>query len=281
MTAAVACVALLAGACASDGAPTGDRADAIRTARVELGGAIAELGAAVVGTEEAVTRVRLGDPPAPDERREAVAAVRDGALAELEDALAATDGAEADSTDPAVEAAFASWWEARGAAADLLDAAAADLGHTELLAGIDATLAEIVQGWEVPGSYSQQVERFTDLRNRARGQVADLEGLEPRPSCSDGVANRREAAVWVADATEELRALVEARRGEEFDARREELTADVYGLDEVSGDPATVLARLDAGDRDCWRPHGATSSAADRFETAVSEVEQALNPDLD
>lgn len=282
MTAAVACVALLAGACASpDDAPSEDRADAIRMARVELGGAIGRIGAAVVGTEEAVTEVRLGEPPAPDERRAGVASVRDGALAELEDALAATAAVEPDSDDPAVEAAFASWREARAAAEDLVDAAAADLDHTERLATVDATLAEIVEGWSAPGSHSEQVARFTELRDRALAQAQDLEAMEPRPSCSDGVPNRREAARRVADATEELRALVEARRGAEFDARRGELTADAYGLDEVSGDPATVLARLDAGDRDCWRPHGATADAADRFETAVGEVERALNPDLD
>ncbi len=278
--AATVCVVLLA-ACASTGDDAGtDRAAEIRAARAVLGGAITDLGGAVVAVDEGVTGVRLGEPPTPDERREAIAELRDETLSELRAALDATADVAVDSDDPAVATAFESWQAAGAAAEELVDAAAADLDHTELLVEVDGTLAEIVTGWAVPGSYSQQVERFTDLADRARAPVTELQGVRARPSCSQSAQRRRDAARWAADSTEELRDLIERRRGEEFDARRQELTASVYGFEEVSGTAETVLARLDAGERDCWRGHGQTPAAVDRIDEAVDAIEDALNPDV-
>lgn len=274
--AAVVCVALVVVACSPDTAPGESRIEEIRAARTVLGPAIGELGGAVLTLEEQVTRVRLGDPPTPGERLSAVEGIRQEVLADLEGALDDTAQVELEGDDPAVEDARTKWQEARTAAEELLQAAPADLDHTRRLAEVDAALAGIVSGWEVPGSYSEQVERFTNLRNRARSEAAGLEAVEPRPPCSTAIERRREAARWTAGATEELRALVEARRGEEFDARRQELHAQVYGQ---GGDPATALARGDAADRECWRDEGATPQAADRFEGAVDGIERALNPD--
>lgn len=276
---AVVCIGLITAACQTDGGAPDSRASAIRAARGVLGSAIADLGSAVVTLEGAVTRVRLGDPPTPTERRDAVAEIRAEELEGLRRALASTEDDEPSSDSPEVRAAVSAWREARRAASALLEAAVADLDHTERLTEIDDALAGIVEGWAAPGSYSQQLERFTELHERARTLSDDLAGPEARPRCSRSLQRRQRAARWTTQSTEELRGLIERRRGEEFDTRRQELTATVYGFDDVPADPMTVLARLDARERDCWQGNGATPAAADRFETAVEEVEDALNPE--
>lgn len=278
LIAAVVCTALLLGGCATQSAPDGDtEAEAIREAREVLGNAVSELGAAVVATEDAVTAVRLGQPPAPTDRLAALEDVRTDTLTALDDALETT-ALDLPDEPAAVRDAQQAWEEARGAARDLLDTANSDLDHTERLVALDAELAEIVSSWETPGSHSQQVERFTSLRNRARSLANDLQGEEPRPACSRAIARRAEAAEWVATSTDELLTLIQSRRGEEFDARRQALTADPYGFEDVEGDPATLLGELDDRDRDCWEAEGATPHAREAFDGAIDRVERALNP---
>lgn len=274
----VVCTALLAAGCVAEtGSEPPDEAEAIREAREILGNAISELGAAVVATEEAVTAVRLGDPPALSDRLAAVEDTRTGTLAALDDALETTT-LDLPDEPQAVSDAQRAWEDARDAARDLLDTANLDLDHTRGLVGTDAAIAEIVASWETPGSYSQQLERFTSLRDRARALSSDLQEEEPRPDCSGATARRRQAADWVATSTDELRTLIEDRRGEEFDARRQELTADPYGFEEVAGDPRALLGELDGRDRECWETQGATSQAKRAFDEAIGRVERSLNP---
>lgn len=275
----IICVALLVAGCApQDGSEPDADAQAIREAREVLGNAISQLGAAVVTTEETVTSLRLGDPAEPDARRAAVEDARTSTLQALDDALSTT---ALNLPDEPVEVRDAQegWEAARTAAKDLRDAAEADLDHITRLADIDAELAEIVTSWDTPGSYSQQVERFTSMRNRARSMASELQDEEPRPGCSGATDRRRQAAEWVASATDELRTLIESRRGEEFDARRQELEAQPYGFEGVGGTPTGLLGQSDERDEDCWRAEGATPTATKAFEDAIERIEQALNPD--
>ena len=275
----IICVALLVGGCAAqDGSEPDADAQAIREAREVLGNAISQLGAAVVATEETVTSLRLGDPPQPDERRAAIEDARTGTLQALDDALSTT-ALNLPDEPAAVRDAQEGWEAARTTGKQLREAAEADLDHTAHLADIDAELAEIIASWDTPGSYSQQVERFTSMRNRARSIARDLREEEPRPDCSSATDRRREAAEWVASATDELQTLIESRRGEEFDARRQELEAEPYGFEGVDGSPSGLLGRSDERDDECWRTEGATPTAAQAFDDAIERIERALNPD--
>lgn len=274
----IICVALLVGGCAAqDGSDPDADARAIREAREVLGNAISQLGAAVVATEETITALRLGDPAQPDGRRAAVEDARTGTLEALDDALSTT-ALDLPDEPAAVAEAQEAWEAAMTAGQELRDAAEADLDHTGHLAQIDAELAEIVTSWDTPGSYSQQVERFTSMRNRARSMATDLQEEEPRPGCSGATDRRRQAAEWVASATDELRTLIESRRGEEFDARRQELEAEPYGFEGVDGQPDRLLGQLDEHDEECWQTEGATPTATRAFDAAIERIEQALNP---
>lgn len=277
----VAAVALLAPAgCSSPGtsdpaATTADpdqRIDTIRQLRSTVGPRSAELGTAAATLVQQLDEFHAAPPRDPTVRRETVATIRSGSLALLERTL---DGygpdLVGDETGPDAEDVSAAMGEVRGAAVALARAAVEDLQRVEEAAEAEERLAAAVEAWSEPGSRNEQLQRLEEVAGEVDALATELEAVEDVPACSGLVARRAEAARAVAAHTRELRALVEQRRGDEFDARRDELLQDPYGT-------GGLLVEEDRREIGCWREAGPVVAAADEFAAALDRLEEALNP---
>lgn len=271
-------VSVLAGACSTGGtvAPTPtftttERIEEIRAARMAVAEPAVALGEAVTTVALAVRDARIEVDEDPADRRETVAFIRDGALVTLDTATSDASDVELEGTSDDIEKARDAWTAAQQAAANLDDAARADLDLVVTLADAEDRLAEFVRVWRQPGSRSQQIERLGETADAADAVADDLEAVEERPACSDAVQRRVEAARYVAEASRELRSLVEGYRGNEFDERVEELTDDPYGQ-------TVPFHRADAVEVTCWQDNSEVTAARDAVRSALDELQAALNP---
>lgn len=266
--------ALAATACdrALDGGATPDRVAEIRAARRAVGAQAQVLGTAATDVTARVSALRLGEPPGHRERLDLVDTLIEEAVSTLSSAVTAAEAAQIAGSAPDVIAARRAWDDAREAARQLVGAATTDLAQVERLAGIDARLGEIVTEWDTPGDHSEQLARFEELAARATALADELDGADERPACAEAFARRATAARHVAAASLELRDLVAARDGIGFDARREVLGADPYGLGRQH------VAAADVDDRKCWERDGATVVAGRAVEAALRDLEAALDP---
>lgn len=270
---------LTAVSCAqSDPRSVAERVEEVRRARLAYAAPAAVLGSVVRDAEQQISRVRLGVPPDPGARVRAVAAARRAALERLRVSIADARQLQVDASGPDAGAAAVAWRSAVQAASRLLAVARADLDHTAVLAETDQQLGRIVAGWDAPGSYTAQLRRFAAARSKASALILRLRTRDPRPPCGRSLARRVTAADAVVEASGELRALVAARRGEAFDARRAALAIDPFGVGPSRGVARTALARLDATEASCWRAEGATPSEAARTLDALENLQAALNP---
>ena len=249
------------------------RIAAVRAARDAVGDAASTLGEAANETDAQVSEVRLSEISAPSARRDAVNRVRAGALADLQTAIDAAADVTIPGDSPDVTAARAAWDRAQQDAAHLAAAARDDLGLAGSLADAEVKLDDVVAGWDQPGSYSQQLARFADLTDQAR-QVLDTLRALPPPPCSAYLQRRMDAAHAVISETVELRGLIQRRAGNEFDARREALAPDPFGI-------GALLSDLDNKDASCWKERGRTPVAVADVRGALQDLVTALNPELD
>lgn len=272
---------LLAAACSSpepEPSPTATTADpderiaTILELRPAVGPAASEVGSAVATLAEQVEEL-AGDPPAePDVRRRTAATIRSGALTLLTDALEGFGPDLAgEASGPDAEAVRAALDGTRTEATALAEVADRELALVERTADAEDELATMVAAWSEPGSRNEQLELLAEVAEGADDLADELGGIEDVPTCARRLERRAAAARTVASATRELRALVEARRGEEFDARRQELLADPYG----TGGP---LVDGDRADADCWRREAPVVDRAAGVAAALADLEAALNP---
>lgn len=272
---------LLATLAACDpGSPVGSRQpslDDVRAGRAAYGPAAEMVGSSVL---EVVELVRLGrqepaasDPDGvPDEQRSrAVAAVRDEAdrLATILDDHEPAMIAPVDRDGEVLLAAADEAWTAVVAAARGVVAAAraeADLLGTFFDA--EQAMAEVVAGWDEPGSRSQQRERFGELVQRARGTVTALEAARDAPGCSGALRARLDAAQLVSERTQELATHVERGQGAGFDEARARFAQDPWH---------DRLAQADDQDAACWQEASPVVVAAQEVEARLDRLVEALN----
>lgn len=278
---AAAVVAVLLGvpACTPSSGPepaaTDDADERIATVlalRSAAGPPAAELGSAAATVTQQLADLRAALPVDPADRVAAAGELRDGALARLEDARDAVGPELAGDADgPDADAVRAALGDAVDAADALLAAATEDLVLLERAADADARLVRVVAAWEEPGSRNEQLGRLAEVAAEADTLAAELGPSDDVPGCSDAVARRARAAEAMADASRELRGLVERRRGEEFDARRAELASDPAAS-------TRALVEADRGELDCWREESPVVARAAEVAGSLEELEAALNP---
>ncbi|MBW3659850.1 MAG: hypothetical protein KY457_14515 [Actinobacteria bacterium] len=238
--------------------------------RAEVGPPAADLGTAAATLVQELDELRAELPVDPDQRRSVIEAVRTGVLADLAEAHARAD-VDVAGDGPDAAAVAGALRDARAAADALAAAADEDLAVLDRAADADVRLSAVVAAWVEPGSRSQQLARLEEAATRADALAAELGAAEDDPACAAVLARRTAAATTVADASRELHALVERRRGEEFDARRRELAQD----------PAASTRTLVDADRagiDCWRAEAEPVELAAAVAEALEELERALNP---
>lgn len=202
-----------------------DRIEAIRQAREAVEEPAVALGTAALTLTERVERLATIGA---DDLEAALDSV-DEASADLRDA--ATDASEVEfdrSTSDTAEAAAALQVAAAGgeeaaAGGDTLVAVIARAAE------IDERLAELVAGWEERGSRRELTDHFADLAEQADQLADEVEEEATDQACSAVLELRVRAARSVAAGTRELRELVAAYRGNEYDVRQPELLADPYG----------------------------------------------------
>ncbi|MBW3620956.1 MAG: hypothetical protein KY461_11975 [Actinobacteria bacterium] len=258
---------------ATEDTPTADeRIATVRALRAAVGADAAALGTAAATVALELDRLHASLPAGPAERRAAVAAAEDATLDPLRDALEGFGPDLAgDATGPDAEAVRGALGDAASAAAALASEAERDLATVTRTAAADERLLHLVAAWSEPGSRSEQLRRLEEVAAAAEALAAELEDVEETPACLGSVPRRAEAAVTVARGSRELASLVEARRGEEFDVRRRELSADPFG----TGGPLVVEDRARVA---CWREQSAVVDRADAVASALDELEAALNP---
>lgn len=271
--AAAVAVAVLLVACSStpseppsDGERAARRAAVVETRELVVG------PAQDLGTAAATVASRLDDVvKRPGE--DTVTVLREG-ITELEEAREEVEQLELDTSTPDVRAADEALDDAvagtrRMAEAGTVVATAADQASTA-----EQALTELVATWDEPGSRSELLARF-DETALAADALAGEESGEPPQGCPGPLEARVDAARFVADATRDLRELVEARDGEAFDARRAELSDAPFGHDD-SGAPREHRHPIDPDE--CPAVGAARESAAD-VTRALQDLQAALNPE--
>lgn len=267
-SAVVAAMVLVSG-CTGDpgtdaGASTSERIGAIRAARE-----VVVEPAQALGTAAAEVAARLDTlVEQPDEA--AVAAAR-GAVEELRRATAEARDLELAASTDDVRGAAAAIEDAADGAERLAAAVAEAADAVERSAAVADTLEQVVAGWDEPGSRSQLLQRFEELRAEAQ----ELADGDPPAACPGPVREATVAAAFVAAATGELRDLVEQRDGLGFDERRAELDVAPLGTAEDGG-PRRLDGPLDASS--CPAVEQARDAAAD-VAAALRDLQDALNPD--
>lgn len=247
-----------------------DRIAEIRDARAAVSEPAGELARAVTDVLDAVETLRADPHLQPSRRLDETVEVRRSLLPELDAALAAAADAEVTGATDDVVAARAAWEQLQADAREVRAAALEELAALDAAANTDLQLVEITEGWDEPGSRSQQIAHFGELLERAEQLSARLDD-EDVGECLTTFERRRDAATTVVERTEELRQLVEGYRGTEFDELRSEYRQDPFGV----GAP---LTELDAGEADCWREVSPLVAAGERFQESLQELEQTLNP---
>lgn len=282
-SASALCVALVLGGCAVEvdnptsgaTAPDPDRTEriaAVRATRELVGpGAVALVEAAAAARATALEA--LAAPPADPLRWPDVAAAAAAAVDALLDEATRT-ASEAAAAVPRTEDTAAAV-ERLGSARRTVERWAADvadvLGRPAVLAGHDAELARIAAAWDTPGSRRQQLAALDVLAADATAVAAAAADDAAALACAASSDVRARAAANVATATRELRDLVAAYRGNEFDARRAELRPDPDGL------PAGARATAAADDADCLAD--GLLAVPEDVAALVDDLERLLTPD--
>lgn len=271
-------VAVTLGACAPaapEGSGSGSDDDrsariaAIRTARAALEQPVTSLLTAGAATTTAVAGLRLEPPVDPAAAADESDRIDRDLRTRLRRAVDAAAAVDLDGPTADVAAARSALDDAVVAARNLHAAAGVQTEQVRLLASVDVRLAAQTTRWSEPGSFSSQIARLEEIAAAASGMADELGDVAPTPACSDALARRIRAARAVERTSRELRDLVAARRGEDFDARLRALVADPYGL---AGRP--LATGIDA---DCWARSRVVTAAAD-VRTAVTAIERALDP---
>ena len=254
----------------SDDGPSAERIAAVATARQQLGPPAADLASAVSTVGTSILEVYAAGDDASG-RLAAIDAIRDELLPRLRDGLEGARAVELAADPSQTQLIVAAWEDLAASAAEVPEIAAEDLDLLQRLLVAEVELLELAEAWQTPGSRSDQIDHLDATAASAADVETTLTQLQPRARCSRAVAHRLAAARHVAAASAELRDLVAAQRGEEFDARRAELGQDPLGL-------ATTLAELDGEDLACWEDQLPTSVAVAGVLTAADRLEAALNP---
>ncbi len=250
--------------------PTADRVAEILAARGQVAAPAVELVEAAAAFGMAAERLRLGAVPDPQRRLDEVAGPATTRLAELQGAVGRASSVTVTGESPDAVAVARAWADVVSAAKDVITGGTAVLDVVAETARAELRLEDLVATWNERGSRQEQLDRLRATISEAEAVVADLAPLPEAPGCGEAVARRATAGQAVARHTEELRDLVVAFRGNEFDARRDELTQDPYGL-------GARFADLDAEEGACWES-GATAGAIDRLTAAMAALQAALNP---
>lgn len=255
----------------SDPGAADERVATVRELRRAVGPAATAFGTTVATVADRLDDLHAAWPLDPAERRARIDAVADQlpALREAGTALAGAlagdvSGADAEATQAAVADAVA-------AGERFEHAAGADLDRARLATDAELRLQELVETWHEPGSRREQLARLDATASAAAALAEELSATEDLPACTQLVARREAAARTVADRTRQLRELVAARRGREFDERRRAFAADPY----AAGAP---LAEADRDELDCWRAQAPAVGRARDVRAALEGVEAALNP---
>lgn len=271
--AAAVAVAILLVACSSTASPprtdgdVSERMAAVIETRELVVGPAQDLG-----TAAATVASRLDDVvERPGE--DTVAALRE-AVTELEEAREDVEQLELDPTTPDVRAAADALDDAMAGARRMAEAGTVVATAADQASTAEQSLDELVATWDEPGSRSELLARLDETALAADALATDEVGAPPE-GCPGPVEARVEAASSVADATRELRELVEARDGEAFDARRAELSDAPFGHDD-SG--AARQHRHPIDPDECPAVDAARESAADVTQ-ALQDLQAALNPE--
>lgn len=269
---AVAAAVLLAACSTAPRAPQAhDDATARRAAVVETRALVVE-PAQQLGTAAATVASRLGDVverPGPD----TVGSLRDAVTA-LEEAREEVDQLELDPTSPDVQAADGALDDAMAGARRMAEAGTVVATAADQASTADQALDELVATWNEPSSRSQLLARLDETALAADALAGDEVGAPP-PECSGPVESTVAAASFVAEASRELRALVEARDGEAFDARRAELADAPFGHDEAG----TARVHRHPLDPDACPAVEAARVSATAVTRALQDLQAALNPE--
>lgn len=202
-------------------------------------------------------------------RAERAAALR---LAPFGDAVETLDAVALDGDGPDVVAARDLVAAMVAAGRSLLEVAEEELASLTALPPFDAELEAVLAGWDQRGSYSQQLEAFTQLAEDATALADQAEGRTATPTCTGLWERRAQAARTVTERTEELRILIRDRRGQEFDELRDSFRQDPYDLDGLLGELDAAAAAS------CWAEESEAPGAAERLLTRTDELEAALDP---
>lgn len=266
--------AVLLGACspgASDEVPAEvvpdeERIGEVRAAREALATPVPALVAEAERLVEALGSIWTGAATARGDQADELR------LTPLQDATDALDEVELEGTGPDV-----------AAASELVDALVADARELTTsveeevatlvdVAAFDAELEELLAQWDGRGSYSQQLTAFDEAAAAAEELAARATERTATPACTGLWERRAEAATTVATRSEELRALVQDRRGQEFDELRDEFRQDPYDL-------GALLGELDADAASaCWEEGSAAPAALDALRGHTDELAGALDP---
>lgn len=268
---AVAVVVLVAACSNSPSAPptedeTGERRAVVVETRELVVAPAQHLGTA------AVTVASRLDDVAERPGTDTVAALRD-ALTDLEEAREEVEQLDIGAATPDVQAADEALDDALAGARRMADAATIVATAADQASTADQALQELVASWDEPGSRSELLARLDETALAADHLAADEVGAPPE-QCPGPVDSRVAAASFVADATRQLRELVEARDGDAFDARRAELAEAPLGHDDT-GTPRTHRHPIE--------PEGcpavdATRESATEVTRALEDLQAALNP---
>lgn len=275
-TAALLLVVLAVAACRdqaasdSDGGPSAERVAAVATARQQLGPPATDLASVVTTIGSSLLDV-YADGEGANERLATIEAIRAELLLRLREEIDSARAVDVTADPSQTEAITAAWDVLISNAADVPGAVQDDLDHLEHLLEAEVALLELAETWHVPGSRNEQILGLEATAAAAAELEASLTQLQQRAECSRAIAHRLAAARHVSAASTELRDLVAAQRGNEFDQRRAELAQDPLGL-------GANLADLDGDDVSCWEDELPTSVAVAAVLSAVERLEAALNP---
>lgn len=267
---AVAAAVMLAACSSTSGDDVPDDDVARRVAAVtETRDAVVE-PAQALGTAAADVAARLDQ--AVEQPTEATVEALRAAVTELEQARTEVEDLDLEPTTPDVVAADAALDDAMAGARSMAEAATVVATAADQASTADQTLAELVATWDEPGSRSELLARLDETALAADALATDGVGTPPE-DCSGPLASRADAAVFVAESSRELRALVEARDGLAFDERRAELADDPWGQREDGQDAARSI------DPDGCPAVDVAEESAAMVVQALQDLQAALNPE--
>lgn len=267
----LASVVLLAACTSPDSPPAPDDGTSERRAAVVEARELVVDPAQHLGTAAATVAARLEDVverPGADP----VGSLRE-AVTDLEEAREEVASLDLVPATPDVEAAEAALDAARAGARRMAEASTVVATAADQASTADQALEDLVASWDEPGSRSELLARLDETALAADALAGDEVGAPPE-QCPGPVESRVAAADFVADATRQLRELVEARDGDAFDARRAELADAPLGHDDAG---TARTSRHPIEPEGCPAVDAARESA-EEVTRALEDLQAALNP---